>query len=74
MCGYCLVNCLQCRPNGITCLYLQLSRLLLLRGLTTSDLLQLLLQGLQALLQFFLKGGKWERWHLGLADIFYIQR
>ena len=60
MCGYCSVNCLQSSPNGIACLYLELPRLLLLRGLAAGDLLQLPLQGLQALLQFFLRGEKWE--------------
>lgn len=52
-----MFNCLQSSPDGITCLYLELSRLFLLRGLAAGDLLQLLLQGLQALLQFFLRVG-----------------
>lgn len=69
-----MVNCLQSSPNGITCLYLELSRLLLLRGLAAGDLLQFLLQGLQALLQFFLRVGSgrgdiWGGWHILHSEV-----
>lgn len=58
---------------GLPAFYLELARLLLLRGLAAGDLLQLLLQGLQALLQFFLRGGKQERWRLGwLAEPTFV--
>lgn len=62
------------QPTWGRCLYLELSRFLFLGGLTAGDLLQLLLQGLQALLQFFLRGGKWDRWQLGLAGTADIQK
>lgn len=60
----------QPSSEGADCLlYLELPWFLFFGGFAGSDLLQLLFQGLQALLQFLLKVGReQERRHLELVD------